>query len=104
MERIEKLLEFLKGAPNDSFLQHALALEYVKQGDYTRAIDLFRTVLARDPNYIGSYYHLGAALEAAGNRQEALAVYQTGMEKSLGAGDRHAWNELQNAWEELSDV
>ena len=33
MERIEKLKEFLRASPADSFLQHALALEYIKTGD-----------------------------------------------------------------------
>ena len=33
MTRIEKLLEFMKTAEKDSFLQHALALEYIKIGN-----------------------------------------------------------------------
>jgi hypothetical protein len=30
MSRIEKLLEYMKTTGKDSFLQHALALEYIK--------------------------------------------------------------------------
>ena len=33
MDRIEKLKDFLKQNPADSFVQHALALEYIKLGD-----------------------------------------------------------------------
>ncbi len=33
MNRIDTLLEFLKLNPTDSFVQHALALEYIKRGD-----------------------------------------------------------------------
>jgi hypothetical protein len=42
MDRIGKLKTFLMSSPGDSFLQHALALEYVKmgmrlkQGDYLK--------------------------------------------------------------------
>jgi hypothetical protein len=32
MDRIEKLKTFLMSSPADSFLQHALALEYIKMG------------------------------------------------------------------------
>ena len=63
MERIEKLKEFLAASPEDSFLRHALALEYVKIGDEQQARSLFEELLARDENYIGSYYHLAKLLE-----------------------------------------
>ena len=34
MSRIEKILEYLKASPQgDSFLEHALALEYIKIGE-----------------------------------------------------------------------
>ena len=33
LDRVEKLKEFLEQNPADSFVQHALALEYMKAGD-----------------------------------------------------------------------
>ena len=63
MDRIEKLKEFLQANPADSFLQHALALEYIKLGDDEAARKLFEELLNREPGYIGSYYHLGKLLE-----------------------------------------
>ena len=101
--RIEKLKEFLKTNPTDSFLQHALALEYIKLGDDDSAKGLFESVLLNDPGYIGSYYHLGKLLERQQNRDAALPVYQKGMEESKKAGDQHAYNELQMALEEITD-
>ena len=62
MDRIEKLKEFLVANPADSFVQHALALEYVKLGDDAGARKLFENILNRDENYIGSYYHLAKLL------------------------------------------
>ena len=41
MSRIEKLLEYMKTSGKDSFLQHALALEYIKVGDDDEARKLF---------------------------------------------------------------
>jgi len=58
MNRIEKILEFLKSSPHDNFLRHALALEYIKAGDDVAARNLFEEVLRQCPDYVGSYYHL----------------------------------------------
>ncbi len=101
MGRIEKLKEYLSASPADSFLQHALALEYIKLGNDTIARNLFEEILAREPGYIGSYYHLGRLIERNGNAEAAVKVYEKGMEEAKNAGDGHAYGELKAAWEEL---
>jgi Tfp pilus assembly protein PilF len=101
MNRIEKLKEYLVASPNDSFLKHALALEYVKLEDDGTAKVLFESVLQYDPAYTGSYYHLGKLLERTGDVEEAIKVYEKGMEACKLAGDKHAYNELQAAHEDL---
>ncbi len=102
MDRIEKLQEFLKTSPSDSFLLHALALEYIKTGEETRARQLFEEILHREPHYVGSYYHLAKLLERTGDTDEAVKVYEKGMEEAKKAGDNHAFNELRSAWEDLT--
>ena len=82
MERIEKLKEFLRESPTDSFLQHALALEYIKTGNDEEAQKLFEDILQREPGYIGSYYHLAKLLERNGNTEAAIKWYEKGMEAS----------------------
>ena len=103
MSRIEKLNEFLQASPGDSFLQHALALEYVKIGNDDEAKKLFETILEREPGYVGSYYHLGKLLERNSETDKAIDVYKKGMEETKKANDRHAYSELQGALEELED-
>ena len=102
MERIEKLKSFLKEQPEDSFLQHALALEYVKMGQDDEARKLFEAILQREPSYTGSYYHLGKLLERAGLEQEAIAVYEKGMAITKQRDEQHAYSELRGALEELT--
>lgn len=104
MERIEKLKEYLSASPADSFLQHALALEYIKMRNDTEARRLFENILNCDPGYIGSYYHLGRLLERNGNAAEAISVYEKGMEEARKAGDGHTYGELKAAWEELDHL
>ena len=72
MSRIEKLLEYIKQNGKDSFLQHALALEYIKIDRDEEARNVFNELLLREPTYVGSYYHLGKLLERAGNFEKAI--------------------------------
>ena len=101
MNRIEKLESFLRDSPNDSFLKHALALEYIKLGDDSKAKDLFTGLLTADPGYVGSYYHLGKLLERTGNKADAITTYEKGILIAGKAGDRHSASELQGALDEL---
>jgi len=100
-ERIDKLKAFLKDNPNDSFLNHALALEYVKLGDEDSARRHFEQNKTSDPGYVATYYHLGKLLERVGQQQAAIHVYEAGMEQAKAAKDMHSYNELQGAYEDL---
>jgi Tfp pilus assembly protein PilF len=100
-DRIAKLKAFLEANPKDCFLNHALALEYVKLGEDSEARKLFESNLQHDAGYIASYYHLGKLLERQGGQQEAIAVYEKGMNAARAAGDMHTYNELQAAYEDL---
>jgi Tfp pilus assembly protein PilF len=101
-DRIEKLKAFLKDTPNDCFLNHALALEYVKAGDETNARTYFEKNLAQDPAYVATYYHLAKLLERTGQQEHAIKIYEQGMEAAKTAKDMHSYNELQAAYEDLT--
>ncbi|RYG02746.1 MAG: tetratricopeptide repeat protein [Chitinophagaceae bacterium] len=101
MERIDKLREFLKANPDDSFLGHALALEYIKLNDLKLARETFEALLARDPGYVGSYYHLAKLLEGQGDQEGAILWYEKGLAEAQKAGDRHAYGELRAALDDL---
>ena len=101
MDRIKKLKEFLQSSPDDAFLNHALALEYIKLGNDEDARMLFENLLQRDPGYVGSYYHLAKLLERNGHTSIAIKIYEQGMEAAKNAGDNFAYGELRNAYDEL---
>jgi Tfp pilus assembly protein PilF len=102
MDRIPKLKELLQRTPKDSFLRHALALEYIKLGDDATARELFNGILADEPAYVGSYYHLGKLLERNQETAAAIAIYEKGMEEAVKTGEKHAYGELRGAFEELT--
>lgn len=103
MERIDKLRQMLAVSPDDSFLNHAMAMELLGLGQDAEARSVLETLLGRDPGYVGSYYQLGKLLERMGEREKALDWYEKGVKAAQQAGDRHAMNELRMAWDELLD-
>lgn len=103
MERIERLKAFLEENPADSFLKHALALEMIKIGEEGEARKIFEGILANDPSYVGSYYHLAKLLEKQKEYVVAGEWYKKGIAAATATGDRHALNELQSAYNELQD-
>jgi Tfp pilus assembly protein PilF len=102
MERIEKIKAMLEENPVDNFLQHALALEFIKLGNDDAARAVFQNLLNREPGYIGSYYHLAKLLERIGEPNLAIKIYEKGMEEARKAGDNHSLSELRSAFEELT--
>ena len=101
MNRMERILDMLAASPKDDFLRHALALEYIKEGDDASAEKMFEQILTDNPTYIGSYYHLAKLLERRGETDIAIQWYKKGIEAAKQAGDRHSFNELQSAYEDL---
>lgn len=103
MERIERLITFLAANPSDSFLKHALALEWIKAGEDDKALSIFEEILTEDPLYVGSYYHLAKLLERKGEANAAKEWYEKGMAAATTAGDRHALSELRAAYDDLNE-
>ena len=101
MQRIERIIEFLKQQPKDNFLRHALALEYMKLEDFEKAKSLFLEILTDSPDYIGSYYHLAKCLVTLQEVDSAIEWYEKGMAAAKAAKDDHSYRELQAAYEDL---
>lgn len=103
MNRLYKLNEMLAASPNDCFLLHALGLEYLKTGEIENALASFKKVIENDANYVGTYYHLAKTLEKAQQHEEAINIYEQGIEVATKLKDNHARNELQMALDDLID-
>ncbi|MFK7949839.1 MAG: tetratricopeptide repeat protein [Saprospiraceae bacterium] len=103
MNRLEQLQNFLKQMPNDSFVKFALAKEYEKLNDAEKALQYYNDVRTNDPEYVGTYYHLGKLQEALNNVEGALVTYNEGIAIAQKIGDRHAWSELAEAKMEIEE-
>jgi tetratricopeptide (TPR) repeat protein len=101
MSRLEQLLEFLKAEPEDEFLRYAIAMEYRASGQDERAEAMLQKLIASNPDYSASYYHLGQILQEKGEREKALSIYQDGILVTKRIGKQHHLAELQSAYNNL---
>jgi len=98
--RIEQLKNFLEQSPNDSFVKYALAIEHINLGDDATALSFFKSILEKDPDYTGTYHHLGKLLERKKEKKEAEETYREGLRRTFGK-EQHTYAELQQALNDL---
>jgi len=103
VNRLEKLLDFIKNEPNDPFLKYALATEYLRLNQTDKALFYYEDLINNHPDYSGTYYHLGKLYEALNRKQEAISTYETGIKITREKRDNHAFSELQTVYNELVD-
>lgn len=102
-KRLQQLLTFYEESPEDSFIRFAIAKEYEKLGESDQALEFFQKILHDDPEYVGTYYHLGKLYESRQRPALAFATYKRGMAVARRAGDQHALSELAGAKLNLGD-
>ena len=98
--RIDQLNKFLEQNPSDSFVLYALATEYANAGDDETALSYYRKILDGDPDYTGTYYHLGKLYQRRNQNERAEEIYREGLKRTFGK-DQHANRELQEALNQL---
>jgi Tfp pilus assembly protein PilF len=91
-EQIEAMLR--GGAEDDGFLRYCLAMEYKAEGDTERAVECFRDLLRRSPDYVPGYLQLGQLLNQLEREDEAKTVYRDGIAVAQRKGDTHAAGEM----------
>ena len=96
-DRLQALLSFYKEDPNDPFTRFALAREYLGRGETDEALVFFEKLVADDPAYVGTYYHLGKLYEDLSRKQDAIRTYEAGIQVAQQQRDAHARAELQDA-------
>lgn len=103
MSRLEKLHELLVQDPADSFTRYAIGLEHMSAKNFDAAAAAFEELLRLDPDYLATYYQLGAVYSELARMDDARAIYNTGIAVARKAGDAHTASELQAALDEIEE-
>ena len=103
MTRLEKLQEFLKADPKDSFTCYAIGLEYLSAKDLPKAAEMFEALIVSDPAYVATYYQLGDCYRQLNEKEKAASCYKNGITQARAVNDLHTVSELQMVLDELED-
>jgi tetratricopeptide (TPR) repeat protein len=101
MDRIAMLTEVLTANPDDAFARYGLALEYSKAGQTDRALEEFKILLEKNPDYTPGYFMAAQTLATAGRIDEAKRMLVDGISSARRTGNQHAQSEMTAMLEEL---
>ena len=88
------LSEILTQNPGDAFARYGLAMEYSKAGRVEQALQEFKTLLEKNPDYTPGYFMAAQTLEQAGRIDEAKRMLVDGISSARRTGNAHAQSEM----------
>jgi tetratricopeptide (TPR) repeat protein len=95
--RFDLLKEMLQKDPEDNFLNYALALEYSRQSEVSKAIRIIETILVKDETYLPAYYQLGKLYEQEAMVDKAIDIYKRGIDIAKKDNNLKTMGELTEA-------
>jgi predicted Zn-dependent protease len=102
MDRIATLSDILNSNPEDTFARYGLAMEYSKAGQVEEALQQFKTLIDKNPDYAPGYFMAAQTLAKAGRVDEAKRWLADGVSAASRTGNAHAQSEMTAMLEELS--
>ena len=78
MNRIAMLSEILAANPEDSFARYGLAMEYAKAGQVEQALQEYRTLIEKNPDYTPAYFMAAQTLATASHVERAKRMLVDG--------------------------
>jgi predicted Zn-dependent protease len=102
MDRIAMLSDILNSNSEDTFARYGLAMEYSKAGQVEEALQQFKTLIDKNPDYAPGYFMAAQTLAKAGRVDEAKRWLADGVSAASRTGNAHAQSEMTAMLEELS--
>jgi tetratricopeptide (TPR) repeat protein len=92
---ILNLEKLLASGKDGALLRFGLGNAYAQAGERAAAIVHLQRAVELDAHYSAAWKLLGKTLAAGGDRQGALAAYQSGVVAAQQKGDKQALREMQ---------
>lgn len=106
MSATSKRLQFLEkmtaSGSDDPMAWYGLAQEYRSLERFEEALGAFKTLRAKQPDYVAMYLMAGQMLEKLGRKDEAREWIEAGIARATAAKNQHALGELQDLLASLS--
>lgn len=104
MSRREHLEEMLKSDPQDEFLRYGLAMEYRKEAELDKALDLMGDLMSNAPPHVPSFLMAAQILVEQNRVTEARTVLRDGIEAAREQGNSHAAGEMGELLSQLGEL
>lgn len=97
--RLEQLISILENGSKDPFIRYAIATEYLKDNQVQEALLYYEELIENNPDYIGTYYHLGKLYSQLQRIEDAKLIFEQGIERAKESKNIHALSELQQIYQ-----
>ena len=94
INRREKLESMLAASPDDQMLRYMLAMEFDKESDHERSLEMFRSLMSDAAPYVPAFLMAGQLFARLERAEEARATYQTGITEAQKQKNDHAAGEM----------
>ena len=100
--RLDKIQAMLRDDPRDSFLRYTLAMEYRKQDENEKSLELL-TELANqeEPRYVAAFFMAAQQLVELERIEEARTFLRDGIDEARRQGNQHAAAEMSELLSEI---
>src|SRR4030088_1041604 len=102
MDRIAMLSEILAANPEDAFARYGLAQEYSNAGQIEQALQEFKALIEKNPDYTPAYFMAAQPLAKQSGVYEAKRMLVDGISSARRTNNAHAQSEMTAMLEELS--
>lgn len=100
--RRTKLESMLAASPHDQLLRYMLAMELDKDGEHSRALELFDSLMSDQAPYVPAFLMAGQLLVRIGRISDARVIYARGIAEANAQGNSHAAGEMTGFLDALS--
>ena len=97
--RLNQLISILESGSKDPFIRYAIATEHLKDNRVEEALHYYEELIANNPDYIGTYYHLGKLYTQIDRVEDAKLIFEKGIERAKECKNLHALSELQQIYQ-----
>jgi predicted Zn-dependent protease len=92
--RREKLEVMLQSSPDDQMLRYMLAMEFDKEGNSERSLELFDGLMTATSPYVPAFLMAGQLLTRIGKVEDARKTFSAGIQQAQQQNNSHAAGEM----------
>ena len=92
--RREKLEVMLRSSPEDQMLRYMLAMEFDKEGNSERSLELFDGLMTATSPYVPAFLMAGQLQARIGRVDEAKKTFSAGIQQAQQQNNSHAAGEM----------